>query len=80
MALYRLGQGKTIRNEDSGESAFPEAHRKPERPSVRGDRDTVVWDLKDQRGAPVGWGNFICRMSVGGRDGASQLIMLPKPA
>lgn len=40
---------------------------------------TVVWDLKDEDGTACGWGNFICRMSVGGRNGASQLIMLPKP-
>ncbi len=45
--------------------------------SPSGGRRTVIWDGKDDFGRELGKGPFICRMSTGDQNGASQMIELP---
>ena len=40
-------------------------------------RHTIVWDGMDDDGNPLGGGVYICRMSVDGQRGESQMIRLP---
>lgn len=40
-------------------------------------RHTVTWDGTDDTGKPLGGGAYICRMSIDGRYGESQTILLP---
>jgi photosystem II stability/assembly factor-like uncharacterized protein len=45
--------------------------------SQQAGRHTVVWDGTDDAGRPLGGGVYICRMSVDGRTGESQMVRLP---
>jgi flagellar hook assembly protein FlgD len=43
-------------------------------------RHTVVWDGTDKNGKPLGGDLYISRMSVDGKTGESQTVLLPKQA
>jgi photosystem II stability/assembly factor-like uncharacterized protein len=45
--------------------------------SQKAGRHTVIWDGTDNAGRPLGGGVYICRMSVDGRTGESQMVRLP---
>jgi photosystem II stability/assembly factor-like uncharacterized protein len=45
--------------------------------SQKAGRHSVIWNGTDNAGKPLGSGVYICRMSVDGRTGESQMIRLP---